>query len=99
MLIVLGLMTAAYLTAPLEELGTFDGIMSFFWANIEHRCEITAAHVQLLDKKTPKTTMKMIVMTLTMNGPSMACFIYQDIAFLVLIDILLQHFLSALFKN
>lgn len=92
-------MTAAYLTAPLEELGTFDGIMSFFWANIEHGREITAAHVQLLDKKTPKTTMKMIVMTLTMNGPSMACFIYQDIAFLVLIDILLQHFLSALFKN
>jgi len=42
---VLGLMMAAYPTTPLEELATFDDIMSTFWTNIERGREVMAAHV------------------------------------------------------
>jgi len=42
---VLGLMMAAYPTTSLEELATFDDIMSTFWTSVERGREVIAAHV------------------------------------------------------
>ena len=42
---VLGLMLSAYPSTPLEEVVTFDSIMSTFWLDIGHAREIVEAHV------------------------------------------------------
>ena len=42
---VLGLMMAAYPNTPLDELATFDGIMSTFWTSVERGREVIAAHL------------------------------------------------------